>query len=38
LLIAHLSDLHLKDAGDVVWLERQLDGIAARNYSAFCGS
>jgi UDP-2,3-diacylglucosamine pyrophosphatase LpxH len=30
LLIAHLSDLHLRDAGDVVWLERQLDRIAAR--------
>jgi hypothetical protein len=30
LLIAHLSDLHLRDAGDVIWLERQLDRIAAR--------
>ena len=30
MLIAHLSDLHLRDAGDVVWLERQLDRIAAR--------
>ncbi len=28
--IAHLSDLHLKHAGDVVWLERQLDRIAAQ--------
>ena len=28
MLIAHLSDLHLKDAGDVIWLERQLDCIA----------
>lgn len=28
MLIAHLSDLHLKDAGDVTWLERQLDCIA----------
>lgn len=26
--IAHLSDLHLKDAGDVIWLEHQLDCIA----------
>lgn len=31
MLIAHLSDLHLKEAGDVVWLERQLDRIAARS-------
>ena len=30
MLIAHLSDLHLRDAGDVLWLERQLDRIAAR--------
>ena len=30
MLIAHLSDLHLRDGGDVVWLERQLDRIAAR--------
>lgn len=30
MLIAHLSDLHLRDAGDAVWLERQLDRIAAR--------
>jgi 3',5'-cyclic AMP phosphodiesterase CpdA len=29
-LIAHLSDLHLKDAADVTWLERQLDRIARR--------
>ena len=28
--IAHLSDLHLKHAGDVTWLERQLDRIAAQ--------
>jgi 3',5'-cyclic AMP phosphodiesterase CpdA len=30
-LIAHLSDLHIRDAGDATWLERQLDRIAARN-------
>jgi hypothetical protein len=24
-LIAHLSDLHLRDAGDAPWRERQLD-------------
>lgn len=30
MLIAHLSDLHLRDAGDVTWLERQLDRIALR--------
>jgi predicted phosphodiesterase len=30
-LIAHLSDSHLRDDGDVVWLERQLDRIAARH-------
>ena len=30
MLIAHLSDLHLRDAGDAVWLDRQLDRIAAR--------
>lgn len=30
MLIAHLSDLHLRDAGDVVWLDGQLDRIAAR--------
>jgi hypothetical protein len=29
-LIAHLSDLHMRDADDAVWLERQLDRIAAR--------
>jgi 3',5'-cyclic AMP phosphodiesterase CpdA len=29
-LVAHLSDLHLRDAGDVIWLERQLDRIVAR--------
>ena len=31
MLIAHLSDLHLRDAGDVVWLERQLDCVARRD-------
>ena len=31
MLIAHLSDLHLRDAGDVAWLDRQLSRIAARN-------
>ena len=31
MLIAHLSDLHLRDAGDVSWLERQLDLVAARD-------
>ncbi len=30
MLIAHLSDSHLRDAEDVVWLERQLERIAAR--------
>lgn len=30
MLIAHLSDLHLRDAGDAVRLDRQLDRIAAR--------
>ena len=30
MLIAHLSDLHLRDAGDVAWLDRQLSRIAAR--------
>ena len=30
MLIAHLSDLHLRDTGDALWLERQLDRIAAR--------
>jgi 3',5'-cyclic AMP phosphodiesterase CpdA len=28
-LIAHLSDLHLRHTGDVIWLGRQLDRIAA---------
>lgn len=31
MLIAHLSDLHLRDPGDAVRLERQLDRVAARN-------
>ena len=31
MLIAHLSDLHLRDAGDVAWLDRQLTRIAARH-------
>ena len=30
-LIAHLSDLHLKEPGDLWWLERQLDRVAARS-------
>ena len=30
-LIAHLSDLHLRDAGDAVRLDRQLDRIAVRS-------
>lgn len=30
MLIGHLSDLHLRDARDVIALERQLDCIAAR--------
>ena len=30
MLIAHLSDLHLRDADDVVWLDLQLDRIVAR--------
>jgi 3',5'-cyclic AMP phosphodiesterase CpdA len=30
-LIAHLSDLHLRDAGDATWLDRQLDRIADRS-------
>lgn len=30
-LIAHLSDLHLRDAGDLLWLDRQLDAVAARH-------
>ena len=29
MLIAHLSDLHLRDSGDVAWLDRQLTRIAA---------
>lgn len=29
--IAHLSDLHMRDAGDAAWLERQLDRIAAHH-------
>lgn len=28
--IAHLSDLHLRDAADAVWLDRQLDRIVTR--------
>ncbi len=28
MLIAHLSDLHLRDTGDVAWLDRQLSRIA----------
>lgn len=31
MLIAHLSDLHLRDTGDAIWLDRQLDCIAARH-------
>lgn len=31
MLIAHLSDLHVRDAADVVWFERQLDRVAARS-------
>ena len=31
MLIAHLSDLHLRDDGDVAWLDRQLDHITTRN-------
>lgn len=31
MLIAHLSDLHMRDAADVIWLERQLDRIASRD-------
>lgn len=31
MLIAHLSDLHVKEAGDVTRLERQLDRIAGRH-------
>jgi len=30
-LIAHLSDLHMRGAADVIWLERQLDRIASRD-------
>ncbi len=30
MLIAHLSDLHVKEAGDVTWLDRQLGRIAGR--------
>ncbi|MEO5895234.1 MAG: metallophosphoesterase [Vicinamibacterales bacterium] len=33
MLIAHLSDLHLRDGGDVAWLDRQLVHIAARKPS-----
>lgn len=33
MLLAHLSDLHLRDGGDVIALERQLDRIAARSPS-----
>jgi len=29
-LVAHLSDLHLKDDADAVWLDHQLDRILAR--------
>jgi predicted phosphodiesterase len=29
-LIAHLSDLHMRRADDAIWLERQLDLIASR--------
>jgi 3',5'-cyclic AMP phosphodiesterase CpdA len=29
-LIAHLSDLHIRDVADAVWLDRQLDRIVAR--------
>jgi 3',5'-cyclic AMP phosphodiesterase CpdA len=29
-LIGHLSDLHMRDGDDVIWLERQLDRIASR--------
>ncbi len=31
MLIAHLSDLHLRDAGDAMRLDRQLDRVAARS-------
>lgn len=30
MLIAHVSDQHLRDRNDAIWLERQLDRIAAR--------
>jgi hypothetical protein len=30
-LIAHLSDLHLRDGDDALWLDRQLDRVAARS-------
>ena len=29
MLIAHLSDLHLRNPDDAIWLDRQLDRIAA---------
>ena len=29
MLIAHLSDLHLRNPDDATWLDRQLDRIAA---------
>ena len=31
MLIAHLSDLHLRDTGDVAWLDRQLSRIATQH-------
>lgn len=31
MVIAHLSDLHLRNAGDGVWLDSQLDRIAAQH-------
>jgi Calcineurin-like phosphoesterase len=31
-LIAHLSDLHLRDSTDAVWLDRQLDRIVSRKH------
>jgi hypothetical protein len=30
LLIAHLSDLHLRDGADAIWMDRQLDRVVAR--------
>jgi 3',5'-cyclic AMP phosphodiesterase CpdA len=30
-LIAHLSDLHMRNAADVIWLERQLERIGLRH-------